>query len=140
MPRLFYHHIPQQFNIVMFRNILHFLLSLWFGVLLILSSHFARAFHELQCTVRVISAAKFENTRPVHSANFENGMETGLNIQTTQTQSLFHIIIGNLTSDRRSFLQRHFILPKKHFNHQTHLEKKTAVIIWCCYRNHTTNY
>ena len=32
--------------------------------------NFARAF---------ISAARFENTWPVHSANFENGMETGLN-------------------------------------------------------------
>ena len=63
----------------MFRNILHFLLSLWFGVLIILTSHFARAFHELQCIVRVISAARFENTWSVHSANFENGTETGLN-------------------------------------------------------------
>ena len=71
----------------MFRNILHFLLSLWFVVLLILTSHFARAFHELQCTVRVIiiiSAARFENTWPVHSANFENGKETALNIKTAQ--------------------------------------------------------
>ena len=27
-----------------------------------------------------ISAPRFENTQPAHSANFENGMETGLNI------------------------------------------------------------
>ena len=50
----------------------------WFGVYLTWSSHFARAFHELQCIVRVISAARFENTWPAHSANFENGIETGL--------------------------------------------------------------
>ena len=70
---------PRSFNVVLYRNILHFLLSLWFGVYLTLSSHFAHAFHELPCIVRVISAARFENTWPVHSANFENGMETGLN-------------------------------------------------------------
>ena len=38
--------------------------------------------HGFQCIVRVISAARsrFENTSPAHSANFENGMETGLNV------------------------------------------------------------
>ena len=36
--------------------------------------NFARAFHEL-VYYRVISAARFENTWPEHSANFENGMD-----------------------------------------------------------------
>ena len=45
----------------------------------------------ITCIVRVISAARFENTWPVHSANFQNGMETGLNYN-DQTQSLFPIL------------------------------------------------
>ena len=71
-----------------------------------MQSHFARAFQELQCTVRVISkdisAARFGNAWPVHSANFENGMETGLIIMIDLSLS-FIFRIGNLTkSDRRS--------------------------------------
>ena len=39
----------------------------------------------VQCIVRVISAARFENTWPAHSANFENGMETEVNNLFSQT-------------------------------------------------------
>ena len=35
--------------------------------------HFAHAFHELHCIVRVNSAARFENKWPADSVNFENG-------------------------------------------------------------------
>ena len=66
-------------------------LSLWFKVTFMWSSHFARAFRELQCIVRVISAARFENTWFSHSANFENRMETGLNILFSQTGKVIMI-------------------------------------------------
>ena len=55
------------------------------------SSHFAHSFHKLKCIVRVNSAATFENTWPAHSANFENGMETGLNILFSQTGKIIMI-------------------------------------------------
>ena len=35
--------------------------------------------------VRVISAARFENTWPAYSANVKNGMDTGLSILFSQT-------------------------------------------------------
>ena len=43
------------------------------------------------CVVRVIFAARFENTWPAHSANFENGMETGLNILFSQIGKIIMI-------------------------------------------------
>ena len=58
-------------------------LSFWFVVYLMWSWHFTGTFHEyyeLQCSYRVISSAGFENTYPMHSAIFENWVETGLNI------------------------------------------------------------
>ena len=91
---------------------------------------------------RVISAAIFENTWPAHSANFKNEMKTVLNILFSQTGQIIMIELRLISlpyfasailtkSDRRSSL--HIVyFPKKHFNHQTRLEKKTAVIIKCC--------
>ena len=59
----FFSIIPRLFNTVLYRSILHFTvlnrwLSLWFGVYPMLSSHFARAFHELQCIFRVICCSE----------------------------------------------------------------------------------
>ena len=36
--------------------------------------------HGFQCIVISAARSRFENTSPAHSANFENGMETGLNV------------------------------------------------------------
>ena len=88
----------------------------------VLSLEFTLRDHHIllvQCIVRVISAARFKNTWPAHFANFENEMKTSI------------VRIGILTkSDRRSSL--HIVyFPKKHFNYQTRLEKKTAVVIKC---------
>ena len=61
--------IPRWFDKVPYRNILHFpvlnrWLSLWFGVYLMLSWDFTRAFHELQCILELFFEERFENTWP----------------------------------------------------------------------------
>ena len=66
-------------------------------------------------------------------------MDNGLRILFSQTGK---IIWSNLISflshishrqiDDCLYIQS-FYFPKKHFNHQTRLDKKTAVIIKCCY-------
>ena len=78
-------------------------LSLWFGVYLMWLSHFARAFHKLEL---------FENTWPAHSTNFENGMETGLNIQSGKF--LFHISYRQFNKVWSSidFTYSHFIFQR----------------------------
>ena len=40
------------------------------------------------CVVRAISAAKFENMWPAHSANFENGMKIQLNVLFSQVGNI----------------------------------------------------
>ena len=103
----------------------------WFGVYLTWSSHFARAFHELQCIVRVISAARFENTWPAHSA-FEKGMETvsqtGKNYS-DRTYSFFFSIfcISSLTkSDRRSSLHIVILFSQETFQPSNTFRKENG--------------
>ena len=117
-PAIIYHSTIQKYPAFF---VLNRWISQWFGVYLTLSSHFAHAFYEIQCIVRVISAARFENTWPSHSANFEKEIETRLNILLSKTGKIIMIElslssifrIGNFTkSNQRSSLHSHFILPR----------------------------
>ena len=81
------------------------------------------------CILRVISAARIENTWPVNSANFENGMETGLNYNEDRKQS-----------PMADLLYKVIFFCKVYTFQPSNTLKKTAVIIRCCYSNHSTNY
>ena len=68
------------------------------------SSHFARAFREVR-VVRVID----ENTWPAHSANFENGMETGLDILFSQIGNIIMIELSRYFASANEIRSVHFI-------------------------------
>ena len=77
------------------RDVLNFLFQIagyHYGLEFVLCDHHILLVHFMNyCVVRFISASRFENMCPAHSANFENGMETGLNILFRQIGNIIMI-------------------------------------------------
>lgn len=83
--------------------------------------------------VKIIAAARFENTQPVHSANVENGMETGLNILFSQiSNKIFEYIFQSiLRIIKQCTIAFTFYFPPKNISkRKCHLKKKTTEIIY----------
>ena len=105
-------------------------------VIFTLCDHHILLVHFMNQQFGVISEVRFENTWHVHSSNFENEMQTVLNILFSQTCKIIMIELRLISlpyfasailkkSDRRSSL--HIVyFPEKHFNHQPTFRKENG--------------